>query len=173
MYESNKLIRKTRIGSDALDTVKRNRKTYEDKKDERLYNRAQMAWNNLDDVRMQRSRAYRFVYGDQWADTVTVMVDGEKRTLTMREYLSMDGQIPQQTNQLISMVNTILGVTVKEQNEPVCNARDRGEQQYGELLTSALQACNDANQIRKIENTTVKDIVVGGIGVAYEYYGYK
>ena len=173
MEKNSKLIKK-RIGSPELDSVTFRRKKLDaTKKDIRLLQRARTAWENMRDFREQRERAMRFTYGDQWGDLVTVMVKGEKKTMTMREYLCIEGNIPQQTNQIKSMVNTIVGVLIKEQNEPVCNAIDRDEQQYGELLTRGLQANNNKNRINMIYKLCTKDLIIGGLGMLHESYGYR
>lgn len=169
----NKLIKK-RIGGKELDSVQHRKDMLGDtKRDIRLLERARNAWNNMTDFREQRARAMRFVYADQWGDYITVKINGEKRTMTMREYLSMEGHIPQQTNQLKTDVNTIVGVLIKEQNEPVCNAIDREEQQYGELITRGLQANNKKNRINMIYKLCAKDLIIGGLGVMHEHYGYR
>ena len=173
MDKKQKLIPK-RIGASELDSVKTYKSATVIEADGlRLLDRARIAFMNMENTRMQRARNYRMVYGDQWGDTVTTYIGGQKRTMTMREYLAMDGQIPVQANQLFSLVNTLVGVVVKEQNEPVCNARDRKEQQYGELLTVSLQANNSANKINKIDQACLRDAIIGGLGVAREHWGYR
>lgn len=138
-----------------------------------LLHRAEQAWLNMDDLRRQGARANRFVYGDQWADPITIMIDGCRQTMTMREYLALDGHVPMQANQLRTTVDTIVGVLVKEQNEPICNARDRDEQQYGELMTAALQANCNKNKLNTIYKLCTRDILIKGIAVAKERYGYN
>ena len=171
MDNSKKLFKK-RIGSPELNTVEYRRKQLGPvKKDIRLLQRGRTAWENMQPVREQRARGMRFTYGDQWGDLITVMIHGHKKTMTMRDYLALEGNIPQQTNQIKSMVNTIVGVLIKEQNEPVCNAVDRDEQQYGELLTKGLQANNNKNRINMIMKLCAKDLIIGGLGVLHESYG--
>lgn len=172
MFEQKKLVR--RIGAKELDTVKY-RRSYLNatKKDIRLLQRARNAWDNMQDVRERRARCMRFVYGDQWGDYITVYIKGEKKTMTMREYLCMEGNIPMESNQLKKQVNTIVGVLIKEQNEPVCNAIDREEQQYGELLTKGLQANNKKNSVNSIYKLCTLDYLIGGIGICHESYGYR
>ena len=157
-----------------LDTLERRRKTLQDrKKDPALLEYCRSAWNELEDVRRQRSRNNRFVFGDQFGDPVRVWKDGEYVTMTLREYMESEGQIPMQANQLKGQVNTLIGVLVKEQNEPTCNARAREEQQYGELLTMGLQANNNKNRIDKIYKLCAMDLIIGGLAAAYEYYGFR
>ena len=170
---SNRLI-KRRIGAEALDSVQYRRTELDSvKKDVRLLMRAHRAWDNMTDFREQRARNMRFVYGDQWSDPITVLVKGEKKTMTMREYLSMEGQVPMQTNQIKTQVNTIVGVLVKEQNEPICNAIDRKEQQYGEVVTEGIKANCAKNKISSIFRLCTKDLLIGGLGVCSENYGFR
>lgn len=173
MKNSTRLI-KRKIGSKELDSVKYRRKELDaEKKDVRLLMRARNAWDSLREFREQRARGMRFCYGDQWGDPITIRKDGVEKTITMRKYLELEGNIPQQTNQIKSMVNTIVGVLIKEQNEPVCNAIDRDEQQYGEILTQALQANNSKNRIRTIHKLCTEDMIIGGLGVLHESYGFR
>ena len=167
------LIRK-RINANGLDSVSARRNELQSgKRDIHLLEKLNVLWNNMDSVRRQRARGNRFVFGDQWSDPITIIQDGEKKTVTMREYLSMDGQIPLQTNQLKAMVNTIVGVLVKEQNEPVCNAIDRDEQVFGEVTTKGLQANCNKNRLNSIMKLCVEDLLIGGIAIAKEIYGYR
>lgn len=167
------LIRK-RINANGLDSVSARRNELQSgKRDIHLLEKLNVLWNNMDSTRRQRARGNRFVFGDQWSDPITIIQDGEKKTVTMREYLSMDGQIPLQTNQLKAMVNTIVGVLVKEQNEPVCNAIDRDEQVFGEVTTKGLQANCNKNRLNSIMKLCVEDLLIGGIAIAKEVYGYR
>lgn len=171
---AERLVRR-KIGVGELDSVEYRRKELETrKKDIRLLMRAHRAWDNMHEFREERARNMRFVYGDQWGDLITVHGShGEKKTMTMREYLSQEGQIPQQTNQIKTQVNTIVGVLVKEQNEPVCNAVDRDEQQYGELVTTGLKANSEKNRMGTIFRLCSKDLIIGGLGVCHESYGFR
>lgn len=172
MDTSNKLIRK-KSGNRELDSVSYRKSTLKTpKKDVELYDKARKIWENMSEFREQRARGMRFCYGDQWGDIIEVCENGVKRKITMRQYLSESGQIPIQTNQLKTMVNTIVGVLIKEQNEPICNAIDKDEQQYGELLTMGLQANNNKNRINQIYKLCALDMIIGGLGVLHESYGY-
>ena len=111
----------------------------------------------------------RFVYGDQWGDTITV----KGKTMTERQYLTSVGNVALQTNQLKKIVETISGVYAKENNEPVCKARAREEQIYGELMTMALQANWQMNDMPLMIDTIIKESLIGGLGVTRECYEYR
>lgn len=126
-------------------------------------------WQNLEPFRKRRARAMRFVYGDQWGDTITV----KGKTMTERQYLTSVGNVALQTNQLKKIVETISGVYAKENNEPVCKARAREEQIYGELMTMALQANWQMNDMPLMIDTIIKESLIGGLGVTRECYEYR
>lgn len=134
-----------------------------------LLERCEQLWLNNESFRQQRERARRFTYGDQWGDLIEV--DG--KTMTQRVYLQQKGNIVLQTNQIKNKVETIIGVLVKEKNEPICNARDRDEQQYGELMTTALQANCDKNKIELLYIAFMREMCLGGLAVAKECYEYR
>ncbi len=106
------------------------------------------------------------MYGDQWGDTITV----KGKTMTERSYITSVGNVALQTNQLKKIVETISGVYVKEQNEPVCKARAREEQVYGELMTTALQTNWQINDMPLVVDTSIKEVLIGGFAATRECY---
>ena len=154
-----------------MDSVKYRRKKLgiDKETDQQLLIRCETLWNNLYEFREQRARAMRFTYGDQWGDYITV----NGKTMTQKEYVSRQGNVALQSNQIATKVNTIAGLMVKEQNEPVCNARDRKEQQYGELLTQALHANCNKNKINILYITAMEEFIIGGLTIMRESYDWR
>lgn len=166
MFSSERLIRRNVTPSD-IDSVRvRKDKLSDKKKDVALLARCETIWNNFDEFRQQRARGHRFYDGDQWADTITV----NGKTMTYREYLMSTGNVVIQTNQIKNRVDTIVGVMVKEKSEPVCHAIDRDEQQYGEVMTNALQANCEKNVMSELYSKWMKELCIGGLAVSYESY---
>ena len=150
-----------------MDSVKVRKKELRSKgKDIDLLLRCERIWNNLDEFRQQRARGHRFYDGDQWGDTIVV----NGKAMTYREYLQSTGNVVIQTNQIKNRVDTIVGLMVKERNEPVCHAIDRDEQQYGEIMTNALQANCDKNIMPELYMKWLKELCLGGLAVSYESY---
>ena len=154
-----------------MDSVKYRRKKLgiDKETDQQLLIRCETLWNNLYEFREQRARAMRFTYGDQWGDYITV----NGKTMTQKEYVSRQGNVALQSNQIATKVNTIAGLMVKEQNEPVCNARDRREQQYGELLTQALHANCTKNKMGILYITAMEEFIIGGLTIMRESYDWR
>lgn len=166
MFKSDRLIKRDASLRD-IDSVKarQDKLNFKDK-DVALLQRCETVWGNMDEFRQQRARGVRFTYGDQWADTITV----NGQAMTYREYLMQQGNVVIQTNQIKNKVDTIVGVMVKDKSEPVCHAIDRDEQQYGEIMTEALQANCEKNLMTELEIKFLKDVCIGGLAVAHEAY---
>ena len=164
MQSNSRLIR--RVSIQQMDSVKARQEKVGKERDVHLLERCNILWDNLAEFRQDRARAIRFAYGDQWADTIVV----NGKVMTQREYLMKQGNAVLQTNQIKSKVETIVGVMVKEQNEPICNARDRDEQQYGEVMTAALQANCHKNKITNLYVSFMRDLNLGGLTIAQETY---
>ena len=126
-------------------------------------------WNNLMETRQRRARAMRMVYGDQWGDLITV----KGKTTTQREYITSVGNVALQTNQLKKIVQTVAGVYAKQQNEPVCKARAREEQVYGELMTTALQTNWQINDMPLVLDHNILEALIGGFTATRETYEYR
>lgn len=165
MQSQKRLIRKVPTNTD-MDSVKARQKKIGLERDQHLLERIDRIWENMSAFREQRARATRFAYGDQWADIIEV----NGTVMTQREYLRRQGNVVLQTNQIKSKVDTIVGVMDKERNEPICFARDRDEQQYGEVLTEGLKANCNKNKMSELHIKWLKDLCLGGLAIAYESY---
>lgn len=166
MFKAERLIKRNTAVSD-MDSVKARKKELRIKdKDVALLHRCETVWGNFDEFRQQRARGNRFYDGDQWADIITV----NGKSMTYREYLMSTGNVVIQTNQIKNRVDTIVGVMVKERSEPVCHAIDRDEQQYGEIMTNAMQANCEKNVMPELYIKWLKDVCNGGLAVSYESY---
>jgi len=150
-----------------MDSVKAREKELRLKgSDPQLLHRCEVVWNNLDEFRHERARSERFCYGDQWGDIIEI--NGKK--MTYRQYLLDTGNVAIQANQIKNRVETIVGQMVKEQMEPVCHTYDRNEQQYGEVMTAALQANCHKNELMELKKLWMREVNLGGLAVAYESY---
>ena len=166
MFKAERLIKRAATPAE-MDSVKvRQSKLRTKDKDAALLGRCQKIWQNMYEYRQQRARGHRFYDGDQWADII--MVNG--KPMTYREYLMSTGNVVIQTNQIKNRVDTIVGVMVKEQSEPVCHAIDRDEQPYGEVMTEAVQANCVKNVMPELYMKWLKEVCLGGLGVSYESY---
>ena len=163
MNSKERLIRKVPTAGQ-MNTVKARQKVVGKEKDTQLLAHFRNLWNNLEEFRTQRARAFRFAYGDQWGD----IIEYNGRRMTERQYLRMTGNTVLQTNQVQDKVATMEGVLTKESLEPVCNAIDKDEQQYGEMVTNGLQSNCYKNRIDELSIDWMREACLGGLMAAYE-----
>jgi len=165
MFNATKIDLKRRASTSDKDSVKVRRKDLRTKdRDYDFLLRNEKIWNNFDGFRQRYARCTRFAYGDQLADTIVV----NGKPMTYREYLVNTGNYAFQTNQIKNKVDTILGVMVKDANEPVCHAVDRDEQQYGEIMTNALQTNCDKNELISLKMKWLRELALGGMCISRE-----
>ena len=164
------LIKKRNKKSRPSDSVNY-RKQYlgQDDRDVQLLEQCHHLWNNLEDFRMRRSRARRWVDGDQWGDIINV----KGKLMVERDYITSVGNVALQANQIKRLVETIAGGYVKQQNEPSCRARAREEQVYGELMTTCLQTNWPLNEMPVIIDSAIKEVLIGGWATVKETYEYR
>lgn len=148
------------------DSVAYRHKEFGTRQDIALLESCQKLWENLRYFRERRARALRFTIGDQWGDLITV----KGKTMTQRAYITGQGNIALQSNQIKKIVNTITGVWTKEQNEPVCHARSTEEQQYGELMTVTLQTNWQRNKMKIMMINALEEAIIGGACFMRESY---
>ena len=134
--------------------------------DKQLLDHCYTLWNNLEGFRERRARALRWVDGDQWGDTIEV----KNKLMKERDYITSVGNVALQANQIKRLVETIAGGYVKQQNEPVCKARAREEQVYGELMTTCLQTNWQMNDMPLLIDSAIKEVLIGGWATVREAY---
>ena len=137
--------------------------------DQMLLEHCHHLWNNLEEFRERRARAMRWVDGDQWGDMISI----NGKAMVERDYITSVGNVALQANQIKRLVETIAGGYVKQQNEPVCKARAREEQVYGELMSTCLQANWQMNDMPIIIDAAIKEVLIGGWATVREAYEYR
>lgn len=154
-----------------MDSVKARRKRLgiDPTTDLQLLHRCEGLWNNLSDFREQRARAIRHAFGDMWSDYIEV----NGMVMTQREYVSKQGNVVLQSNQIATKINTVAGLLAKEENQPICLARDRKEQQFGEVVTEGLHANCTKNKMPILFDAAMRDCLLGGWAIMKENYDYK
>ena len=91
---------------------------------------AQNHWLAMERFRQERERCKKYTFGRQWDDEIIV----EGKRMTEEAYIKSQGNIPLKNNLIRRMVSAVLGVYRSQSKEPMCTARDRDEQSYGETI---------------------------------------
>lgn len=154
--------------ADGIDSVKRD-KLHNSQRAYDVLAMAQTYWSNMDDFRRERERNKRYTYGDQWDDTITV--DGCR--MTEGEYIQKQGNVPLKNNLIRRLVRNVIGVYRSQSKEPVCNARDRDEQKFGETMSTVLQYNMQLNRMNELYARTMEEYMVGAFVVHRKWYGWR
>lgn len=130
-------------------------------RDEQVFQDARSCYDNLSKFRDNAMRCHRYTYGDQWGDSITV--DG--RTMTEDSYLREQGKVPLKNNMIRQLVKSVLGQFEGTPTRPVCVARNREDQTYGEMMTLAMECVYDTNKMDMLDAKTLESYMVTGLAV--------
>lgn len=126
-------------------------------------------WNNYHEVRTNRERFIRFLFGNQWSD----LIEYEDRIITEKEYLIKKGNVPLTNNLLMKNFNSVVGLFTKNETEPVCSARDREEQKVSEMMTITMQANWQKTNMQDMGTHFFSELYSSGMCCARETYEWR
>ena len=137
--------------------------------------RCSQDWDALAEVRRDHERNVRYKDGDQWSDVVP---DPDRPGRMIREdvLISRSGRTPLKHNYLQQFLKNIVGHMINSPSQPVVYARTRDDQELGNMLTNALQACHELNEVEKLDIVALIELCVTGIvcgKVRYDYWSTK
>lgn len=150
-----------------IDSVSHSKKS--DRRAFDVLQEAQSYWSNMSRFRKDRERCKRYVYGDQWGDTI--IADGKK--MTEEQYILEQGHIPLKNNLMRNKISSIIGVYKPSEKEPVCVARDREEQELGETMSGVLQYNMQLNRLGDVYSRCLEEFLISGFVVVKKWFGYR
>lgn len=130
---------------------------------------AEVHYNNMERFRQDRERNKRYNYGDQWSDPICF----QGQDMTEEEYIMRQGNVPLKNNLIRRLVRNVVGVFRNQNTEPMCIARDREEQELGEVMTTALQYNMTLNRMSELYARGMEEFLISGLVVHRKWYGYR
>ena len=130
---------------------------------------AEYCWDNLDKFRRERRRCINYTYGDQWSDMVK---DERGRWVEESTVIKRQGGIPLKNNLIRKLVNTVKGLYINQNSEPICVARDRDEQTMSDCMTELLKYVNDINDGQTLYSDLFEEFVISGFVGCRKSFGY-
>lgn len=127
------------------------------------------AWSALDKFRENARRNKKYTFEDQWSDRVRV----DCKTITERQNILNQGNIPLQNNRLRGILRSLVGVFQSTQTEPVCVALDREDQGEGEMMSATLQYVYDLNKLWYLDGINLQYLAFSGISIFKSIYGIR
>lgn len=153
---------------EGMDSVKASKK-FEQRRAFDVLMEAQRYWDRMGRFRKDRERNKRYCYGDQWGD----IIEYKGRHMTEEQYISSRGQVPLKNNLIRRLVRNVLGVYRGQSKEPTCHARDRNEQQLGEVMSTTLQYNMQLNRMSEMYARSMEEYLVSGFVVHRKWYGWR
>ena len=103
----------------------------------------------LAEKRREHLRFMRYYGGDQWGDLVDDP-DNKGKKITERELFSRTGITPITHNVLQQYIRNVSGQLLTNNYKTIINARREEDAQAAEMLTNAVQACLEVNEVSSI-----------------------
>ena len=129
--------------------------------DQDLLYRCNSAWDSLKGLRDRRARSARYRRGDQWSDYIK-NPDG-LGYIKESEYIASQGRVPLKQNFIAAMMRNIVGQWRSNPTQTVVVARARENALASEMLTNALQAAKEVNQVDELDAQGIDTFACGGI----------
>lgn len=130
---------------------------------------AQQYWLAMDTFRRDRERNKNYTYGRQWEDYVCV----NGSTIREEELIKKQGNVPLKNNLIRRLTSNTLGTFRSQMKEPICIARDRDEQQYGETMSTVLQCNMQLNRMSEVNARSFEEFLISGLVVHRKWYGWR
>lgn len=130
---------------------------------------AQQYWLAMDMFRRDRERNKNYNYGRQWDDYVCV----NGSMIREEELIKKQGNVPLKNNLIRRLTSNILGTFRSQMKEPICIARDRDEQQYGETMSTVLQCNMQLNRMSEMNARSFEEFLISGLVVHRKWYGWR
>lgn len=128
------------------------------------------AWQSLEKFRKEAERCAMYTFGNQWGDYITTP-NGHR--ITEEQYIKHQGKIPLKNNLIRSLVRSVLGQFSNSQTESICTARDRDEQQLGEMMTATIQSSYERNQLWELDRRNLESFLITGAAFFKTTYGWR
>ncbi|MDE7350862.1 MAG: hypothetical protein K2N25_07330 [Muribaculaceae bacterium] len=124
------------------------------------YSSAAEAWRRLETFRADRARCKRYVYGDQWDDTI----DTAYGRMTERQFIRRQGQEPLKNNILRRILRNVVGLYRSQYKVPLLSAKDSG------LKGKELRKANDRlrrwfseNRMEELAPRLLEEFLISGL----------
>lgn len=132
---------------------------------------AHSTWVGLEKFRKEATRAGMYTFGDQWGEMIKDPYTGEQ--MTEADYIRNQGKIPLKNNLIRSLVRSVVGHFASARTESVCVARDRDDQQLGELMSTVIQTNYQRNLLWELDRRNLENFLITGAAFFRTYYSWR
>lgn len=133
-----------------------------------LLDSARKHWDNMSEFRREGERSHDFVNGRQWNDKILY----EGKWISEHAALIKQGYNPRTINLLNRVMKNVMGVVLKNGNEPNVYSTDGNEQAVCDVLNVLKDANNAANKVKLLWPLQFKQFYEWGAVISKLTYGY-
>ena len=141
-------------------------------KSRRLLHRAANCYNSFSEIRERRRRSRRYYRGDQWQDMVTVSINGEKKTMTEKEYIQSQGKPALKQNLIRPPVRNLIGQLRSQPYKSTVFARNSDNSLAAEMMTVALESALEMNDGKERDARLFQEFCISGFPIYEVSYKY-
>lgn len=171
---------KIRIGVIPKKTVKlpgESRFSKNRQQDRALLDKAREYWDSLSDWRDRCYRAFQYLRGNQWYETVEVKSrNGSVIRMTEEDYIKEQGKNPFKQNLIRPIVKKIVSQYRSNPSKSVVVARAQENSGKSEMLSTVLEAALDLNAVEELDSRNLENMLVNGgsfCHVSFKYNKYR
>lgn len=133
---------------------------YPENKGIEILGEAEACWNAWGHFRKERQRCKRYTYGDQWEDTIEV----GGRTVTEKEYIMEQGNLPLKNNLIRRLVRNLLGVW-RNNRPPLSWPLPEMDRNKRKKYLSLLRESSSYNNLDEIMSRCLEEFLISGLTV--------
>lgn len=127
-------------------------------------------WAKLDYVRRNRKRIFDYKNGKQWDEYVQDPDTG--KMIKEDALISKNGKTPLKHNLIQTYFKNIHGQRASNPSQSVVHTRCSDETDLGDMLTNALQAVQEINDVDTLDENVLEELLAGGIAITKTGYTY-
>jgi hypothetical protein len=116
-------------------------------------------WDAAQGFRERRERSVKFLRGDQWYELVE-QADGSM--VREDDYIASKGKVAQVNNQIRPLVKSLIGQFLENEYKPQVLSRHKEEVSTSEMMTNALWAVHDLNNMKYLDVRLFEEFLVSG-----------
>lgn len=126
-------------------------------------------FNNMQRVRDEGERCHRFVNGEHWSDKIKY----NGKWVSEREALLDQGYNPRTVNLVNRVVKNVMGVVLKNGNQPLAYSIDGAEQGVCDVVNKLCEASNTRNEMKLMLPQQFKQFLEFGMVISKQTFGFR
>lgn len=157
----------SKAGPSGKATIKKEQDTSENLN---ILFKAERLYAALYSLRKAADRFNRYANGDQWGD---YMRDDYGQTITEEDNIRAQGKVPLVNNRIGNILDAVIGQWLQNPSKSMVISRTREKQASADMLSNALEACLDANQVDLVDKELLRRYLIEKVMISQVGFDYN